>query len=267
VLDGPFSGAAGPARPPKNGPGSRKASIILKTVERRPARPRRYRLSIVTLAGSLLLPVQVRGQSIPSPYQFLEQKQEAGLFSGYLSAETGRFGFGPSGGTLLGGRYGIELTGPLSLEGVLGLISGKRDIINPGRIEGEQLVGEGDVLLTTIDARLRFSFTGARSWHGLSPFLAAGGGVVFDAAGTPEVEADLEPADVFDFGTSFFGTLGAGTRWFLTDTFALRLDGVFSLWGIDTPPGYSDPERGLANVAESEWMSGLSFSVSLLYRW
>jgi hypothetical protein len=53
----------------------------------------------------------------------------------------------------------------------------------------------------------------------------------------------------------------------LTETLALRLDGSFSLWSIDTPPGFSDPDRGFENVEESEWMSGLSFGLTLLYRW
>ena len=68
-------------------------------------------------------------QTIPSPFTFIERKQEAGLATGYTSAETGRFGLGPSGGLLLGGRYAVELSGPLSLEGHVGVISGTRDIV------------------------------------------------------------------------------------------------------------------------------------------
>lgn len=216
---------------------------------------------------ALFAPSGAASQSIPSPYEYLERRQEAGLFSGYVSAETGRFGFGPSGGLQLGGRYAVELSGPLALEGHVGVISGTRDVVNPARLEGDRIVGEGDVALTTVDARLRFSFVGRRSWHGLNPFITFGGGVVFDVADAPAVEETLEAQDVFDFGTSFLGTVGLGTRWFLTERFALRGDGLFSLWGVDTPPGFSAPERGFENVEESEWMSGLSFSVTLLYRW
>lgn len=219
------------------------------------------------VAALLLQPLHARAQAIPSPYTFVERKQEAGVFVGYRTSETGRFHIGPSGGMLFGGRYGLDLSGPLSLEGVVGFMSGQRDVVNPARVVGDQVIGTADVLLTSIDGRLRFSIVGNRAWHGLSPFLTFGGGIVFDIADTAPVEAELEPADVFDFGTSFFGTLGAGTRWFLTDRFALRLDGVFSLWRIDTPPGFSEPERGLENVPESEWMSGGSFSIALLYRW
>jgi hypothetical protein len=48
---------------------------------------------------------------------------------------------------------------------------------------------------------------------------------------------------------------------------ALRLDGIFSLWKIDTPVGYTDPEYGFGALQEGEWVRGLSLTASLLYRW
>ncbi len=128
-------------------------------------------------------------------------------------------------------------------------------------------MGEGDVLLTSIDGRLRFSLTGERAWHGLSPFLAVGAGMVFDLAESAEADSGLEPEDVFDFGSSFFTTLSLGTRWFVSERFTLRTDGIFSIWKIDTPPGFSDPLRGFKAVEESEWVRGLSIAVSVLLRW
>ncbi len=147
-----------------------------------------------------------------------------------------------------------------------GLVSGKRDVINPARLEGDRKVGEADVMLGTVDARLRFTFTGDRSWHSLAPFLVAGGGLVFDLSGAQAVDEQLEARDRFDFGTSFLGTFGGGTHLYLTDRLALRGDGVFSLWKIKTPPGFSDPERGIQGVAESEWVSALHFTVSAVIR-
>lgn len=212
-------------------------------------------------------PSASRAQTIPSPYTYVERRQEAGAFVGYMDAARGRFGFGPSGGMVYGGRWGLELSGPVSLEGVARLVDGTRDVINPGRVEGDRVVGDARVLLGTVDARLKFSFTGQRAWHGLSPFIVAGGGIALDLAGSAEAEAALEPADVFDFGTSFLGTAGVGTRWFATERFTLRADGIFSLWRLDTPPGFSDPARGFASVPESEWARGLTVTIGLLYRW
>jgi hypothetical protein len=230
------------------------------------------RASILPVLHTVLLsvalaPLDGEAQTIPSPYRFVERKQESGLFAGLMSADRGRFGYGPGGGPIVGGRWGIELSGPLSLEGVATLLSGRRDVIHPGRVEGERKIGEAEQLLTMLEARLKFSLVGARAWHGLSPFIVAGGGIAFDLAGSAPDDGTLEPADVFEFGSSFIGTLGAGTRWFATDRVALRTDALFSLWEIPTPLGYADPARAFEAVAEKEWLRGLQVSVSAVVRW
>ena len=230
------------------------------------------RVSLRTHSGAALLalmlaPSLADAQTIPSPYSFFEARQETGPVIGYMSTATGRFGYGPPGGKQLGGRWGMELSGPLSLEAVGGLVSGSRDIVNPGRDEGERKVGEADVRIVTVDARLKFTLTGNRAWHNIAPFFVFGGGMAFDLAGADPLEEDLEPADRFDFDNSFFGTLGVGNRWFVTDRFGVRVDAVFSLWKLKTPPGFSDPERGLVNVESGEWARGLSWTLSGLWRW
>ena len=214
-----------------------------------------------------LAPHRASAQSIPSPYRYIEEKKETGPFVGYITAGTGRFGYGPGGGLLVGGRWGIELSGPLSFETTVGVTPGSRDVIDPRRELGDQKVGEADVLLSTIDGRLKFSFTGQRTWHGVSPFLVFGGGVAFDLASDDPADDILEAEDRFEFGTSFYGTAGTGVRWWLSDRLTLRGDGLFQLWQIDTPPGFATPERGFGGVEESEWVQGFRFSLAALIRW
>lgn len=206
-------------------------------------------------------------QTIPSPYRFIDERQELGIFAGYLTAATGRFGYGPSGGPWVGARYGIELAGPLSFEAVAGAILGERDIISPGRPEGDRAIGQGDAIIGTIDGRLKLSATGRRAWHGMSPFIVLGAGVAFDPTQSPDAELFLEPDEVFDFGPTFFGTAGFGTRWFVTRKFGLRADALFSLWRLGTPVGFGNPEFEFGPVDEKEWVRGLSLTTSLLYRW
>lgn len=230
------------------------------------------RFSIVTYfaAPFMLLmvpPTPGQAQAIPSSFSYVEPKQEIGPYVGPMTAKTGRFGFGPSGGTALGVRYAIQLSGPLSFEGVVGVVDGTRDVIDPGRVEGDRVIGQADALITTIDARFKFSFTGQRAWKRLSPFIVFGGGIALDTSPTSEHDATLLAADVFDFGSSFFGTVGAGTRWFVTERIGVRGDAVFSLWKIGTPPGFSDPERAFENVPEGEWLRGTSATITLFYRW
>lgn len=223
-------------------------------------------LCAAVVALSIFSPPAV-GQTIPSPFRYLERRQEIGPFAGIMSTDEGRFGFGPSGGPAYGLRYAIELTGPLALEGLGGVVDGTRDVVDPSRLPGDRIIGEVDSRQLLVDAGFRFTLTGRRSWHDLAPFLSAGAGMAIDLLDTSVVDERLLPADVFDFGNSFFGTLGLGTRWFVTEAVAARIDGTFSLWKLDTPTGFDEPERGFENVSDSEWVSGNAFTITLLYRW
>ena len=224
---------------------------------------------VTLLASTLAPPRDAAAQSIPSPFAFVEERQEVGPYAGYMSASTGRFGYGPSGGAMVGARYGIDLSGPLALEAAGGFVRGTRDIVNPARPEGSRVIGEADVLLSTIELRLRLSATGARTWHGLLPFLVFGGGIVFDNEDSSLTERTvLQGDEVFDFGTKFFGTIGPGIKWHVTRALAVRTDLGFSLWKVDTPQGWGDPQYAIPSVPESgEWVSGLSLTGSILFRW
>ena len=222
---------------------------------------------VIATSSALLLTASLEAQSIPSPFEYLERRQELGGFFGTMDAGTGRFDYGPSGGITYGARYALELTGPLALEGLAGVVEGDRNVVDPSRVEGDRIIGESSTRILTLDAGLRFTFTGRRSWHGLAPFISLGGGIALDLKNASELDETLLPADVFDFGNSFHGTLGAGTRWFVTDRIAARVDGIFSLWKLDTPPGFSDPNRDFESVADGEWVAGQTLSLTLLYRW
>lgn len=211
-------------------------------------------------------PTPSTAQNIPSPYRFVDTRQEVGLFVGSSSMTTGRFGFGPSGGVQAGARWGIDLSGPLGFEAVAGVMSGTRDVINPAKVVGDQKIGEGDLLVGTLDARLRFTLTGDRTWHRLAPFGIMGGGIAMGLGDDAPLDQELAVDDRFEFGTSFFGTAGGGARLLLTERLALRGDAVFSLWKIKTPPGFSDPERGFTAVEKGEWVSGLHVTLAAVLR-
>jgi hypothetical protein len=222
--------------------------------------------ALAATAFVAVVPLRSAAQSVPSAYRFVDTRQEAGVFAGSASAAKGRFGFGPSGGPVVGARWGIDLTGPLGFETVASVITGTRDIINPAVVVGDRKIGEGDAMIGTLDARLRLTLTGDRTWHRLSPFFVAGGGIAMDLGSSAALDEELESDDRFEFGRSFFGTFGAGARYFVTDRLALRGDAVFSLWKIDTPPGFSDPDRGFTAVEESEWASALHLTLAAVIR-
>lgn len=225
----------------------------------------RRRLFAFVLACALA-PASASAQRIPSPYRFVDTRQELGVFVGTSSASSGRFGFGPSEGMTAGARWGIDFSGPMGLEIVGGVLSGTREVVNPDIVVGDATIGTADLLAGMADVRLRFTLTGDRTWHRLAPFFLVGGGVVFGVGGADALDEELAADDRFSFGTSFLGTGGGGVRMSLTPRLALRGDAVFSLWKIQTPAGYSKPERNFANVERSEWTGGRHLTLSLVYR-
>lgn len=217
----------------------------------------------VLLAFSI--PAEARGQTIPSPYRFLENRQEAGVFVGKANSGTGRFGYGPASSTIFGGRYGIHLGGPFALEGVVGYQPTTRDIVDPSREEGNMVVGEADAKILSLDARIRFSLTGDRTWRGMHPFVFGGLGVGWDLAGESPEDGLLLPEDQWKYGKKFLAPFGGGIRWIVSDRFLVRGDLTVMLYRLTAPPGFLDPERGFTGVGEKEWVSAPTFSFGFGY--
>ena len=224
--------------------------------------------------ASLLLPAVVatvvaaplRSQEIGSPYRYIERGQEAGVFAGFMATDRGRFGLGPGSQPVVGARYGVEVSGPVALEGLASMSFGPRDVVNPNRVEGDRIVDEAEMRLVFIEARLRFNLTGRRTWNSIQPYAFVGGGVGFDTLGDQDEDFALEEGDRYSFGTQWTGNVGFGGRIILTDRLLVRVDGGLRLYKVDIPGGWRDPERGFENVPEDEWVSGREISVGLGWR-
>ena len=206
------------------------------------------------------------GQTIPSPYRFFETRQELSAFGGQISPGTGRFGYGPGPGQMVGVRYGLELSGPLSAEGVVSWIPTTRDVVDPSSLGGARTVGSADVRLFAMDVRFKLSLTGQRTWHNLNLFLLAGAGMAWDIAQADPVDLDLAEDDRFEFGTAFLGVFGGGLRWFVKDPWIVRTDVGLHLWKLDAPIGFRLVDRGFGDVGSSEWANATSISIALGYR-
>lgn len=227
-----------------------------------PVRPALCALLLVGLAVS-----EARAQNIPSPYRFIEHGQEVGIFSGFMSADEGRFGAGPSPGPFFGARYGVWVSGAFSLDGTASLFPTTRDVVQPGEDASLEVVGEAETTLLQLDARLAFNLTGRRTWHGINPFVTVGGGLAFDIQGDQAEDRVLDEENRFDFGPAFVGLFGGGARWILNDRVALRGDAVITLYKLGNPDGFRGGDLGFGLVPEDEWVSSPAFTLSFVYRW
>ncbi len=223
-----------------------------------------------TLVALLVLGVSTAGalaaQSIPSPYRFIEERQEIGVFAGLFHGDAGQYGFGPGPGPMSGIRYGLELTGPLGLEALASFVPTTRDVINPGREEGDRKVEEAEVALVLFEARLRFALTGRRTWHGFQPFAFIGAGLGFDAQGDQSEDLVIPPDDRFDFGTRFQASGGGGVRFLLGRRWVLRADAALLLYELQTPSGFFDEDRDLGVVPEKEWVNSTTVTLGFAFR-
>ena len=230
------------------------------------AHPRAPTLTAVVAA--LLLPAAGLSQEIPSPYRHIERGQEGGAIVGYMDADPGRFGFGPKGAAFWGAWYGVNVSGPISLEGVATFMPTERVVVNPRRVEGDRALPDpAEVNLVNLNARLRFNLTGRRTWNRLQPYAAVGAGIIFDAQGRQAEDQRLEEDERFDLGTQFAGVFGGGFRALITDRIAVRGEAAISLYQVDVPDGWRDPDLGLGDSPESEWVSAPTFTLgaSLLF--
>ncbi|MGH7469435.1 MAG: hypothetical protein ACRENP_15905 [Longimicrobiales bacterium] len=206
------------------------------------------------------------GQSIPSPYRFIDEKQTVGAFASYILTARGTVGLGPEDGAAAGVRYSIRLSGPFNVEAETFYFPSTRPVRDTTLAGDErEQVGTADLTLLGGIASLRFNLTGPRTWHKLQPFVAFGVGAVLDLSGT-SVEDERVPADVrFDFGTSFAAHVGGGIEWFPGNRLSLRLDARNQLWKTNTPFPFLVGEAGV-QTPEDEWIQNGVISLGFAVR-
>jgi hypothetical protein len=221
-------------------------------------------------AGLFAAPDLLRGQEISSPYDFIDTRHQAGVFVGYAGENRGQLDLSPGGGPLLGARYGIELSGPFALEATAFFIPTERNVYDPSTDPEEGLppfLGTSSSLIGGLDARLRFTLTGDRTWYRLAPFVTMGGGLASDLTQRSSLEDELASDERFSLGPSFLGVLGAGTRWLPSDNLTIRFDATFHIWKAGTPRAFFEFEEQFGSVPEGEWtgVGGLTLGSSI--RW
>jgi hypothetical protein len=218
-------------------------------------------------AAPLVAPAAAEAQTIASPYRFIEGRHEAGVFVTQIPGNRGTMELGPGEGILMGARYGLDLGGPFALEFAGFLLPTDRNVRAPSE-SGETIreLGVADALVGGLDGRIRFTLTGPRTWYRMAPFVVAGGGIVGNLSGRIEEEAELPSEVRFDFGPSFLGVLGAGTRVFLSDQLVLRLDATAHFWKVGTPQAFLNLPESAGTVVQQQWPAVGGFSAGLSWR-
>jgi hypothetical protein len=231
-------------------------------------RPGGLLLLLATAAG-VLVPSALEAQGPgPSPYRFMEGKHEPWVYVAPTGERRGTVDIGPGGGTLFGALYSIEMTGPFAFEAGGFFLSTDRNVRAPnqGRTTLDSL-GTASMIAGGIEARLRFTLTGPRTWNHLAPFVVLGGGAVANLSGRDELEAEIPNELRARFGPSFMGVGGAGVRLFVTDQLLIRGEYTSRLWKMGTPSGFFGlPEETVGPLPTQEWIRVPSASIGVSWR-
>jgi hypothetical protein len=237
-----------------------------------------YGTFVVVLTAGLIRPCGSQAQQVPSPYRFIEPKQDLGISLSHIWADAGKAGIGPKAGPAIGVRYTRRVSRPLSLTPEVVLFRSERDVIDPSLEEGQEDLGNGSAFVGTqgldillLAGRINLNLTGSRTWHNLGPYLLGGIGIAIDVSGatscppsSTEPDCQIRARERFDFGTSFLFQLGIGTVWIPRQRLSLRIEGLDRIWRIKTPPGYIDPGVTIFPIPQaSDWTNNWEVSLTL----
>lgn len=232
----------------------------------------RFTRTALLLALALAAGVRAAAaQTIPSPYQHIEQTKSVGVFGGYMFndpdislTDSTSLPIGPQPGPLFGVRFQARASGPLSIEAGVGVSPTDRRLFSV-TTRADSSFGDPVDLETTVpstllmgDVGLRFHLTGARTWNGLAPFVVGTGGLAADVRGTFDEEKDVRKEALFRFGPAFAVGAGFGTDWFPTSNASIRIEAAGRLMRMSTPNAFLG---GNPNAERSEWNSAVSISV------
>lgn len=227
---------------------------------------RRSAAGLAALAAVLLAAAPVRAQvghtPQASPYRDLEHSHEITPIVGVMQSQKDPAGVAWRGGPMVGVRYEYRLGGPAYLVGRVAGIQSERTVIDPSRPEATRTLGDRTGIVMAADVGLALSLTGHKTWHGISPVLHGGLGVV----------ADFRKADEggYTFGTPFALPVGAGLRWTPGGRLQLRVDATDYLYRISYPDRFYRATEDVPalleqRVARSRWTHNGAFTVGLSY--
>jgi hypothetical protein len=219
----------------------------------------------ITLAGALAVlllagAAEAGAQAITSPFEWVEERHSVGAFFGHLSTQRGRVGQGPHSAPIIGARYTLRFTGPLSGEASLAGIPTRRTVLSRPAGAADTIppvaLGEADMVLLLAEAGVRFTVTGQRTWHGLAPYATATGGIRANVSGAGELNEAIAEEQRVPLGPGFALGVGAGTSWFLTDRVSLQVDARDYLWRLTVPGGLTG-----TGTRQTNWAHNLALTI------
>jgi hypothetical protein len=178
------------------------------------------------LCLAVALPAATRAQTVghepgQSPYRDIPFHQSFTLFGGRFAGSAGAAGVGALPGAAFAGRLAIRLSGPIDFWVTLGEAASSRHVIiadtSVTHTDSARRAPDIRLPLVLADLALVLNVTGDKSWHRLAPYAGLGLGFV-------STTHNVTDPGGFQVGFNFALVPTVGTRVFLSDALALRLE-------------------------------------------
>lgn len=183
------------------------------------------------------LTAQVGHDPGSSPFRDIPLRPSPVAFVGYLRGDRGRTGAGVSNALTLGGRYEIPAGRSLLFQFTAAYLTGDRFILDPRADSTAPARRTGPVKsdLALAEVGLQLRLTGAKSWHGVAPYVGTALGLMFDVN---------SPGDTtrsgYKFGTKITIAGATGVRWYPTRRFTINAEARAHLWRLKYPISFHE---------------------------
>lgn len=220
----------------------------------------RHALTLLFLvAAAPSLHAQVGYPPDRSPYRDITKKMSLTALGGYIGGSGGVLGLGPHDGPVYGGRFGIAVSSPIEVSFAVqyAALQGSRVYRD---LDGNLAVsGNLPSPVWMFETDVQYTITGAKTWHGLAPYVGGGIGYAWRSSST-------ESVDAYDFGGRFYWVPFAGTRYFINKRSFIRAEIRGAFWRLAYPPPYYEDITGiLQSFAINNYLSNVWYQVGIGY--
>lgn len=213
------------------------------------------------------LAAQVGNPPGQSPFHDLTVRQLLTFAAGRFGGNAAVAGVGWRSGLLTSVRLDTRLSGPLDFYASVGFAGSNRYRINTEQDTLTRLTGPFKKTLFLADIGLVLNLTGAKTWHGLAPYVGFGAGWVLPSAAETDTGG-------YNAGSNFTLVPSLGTRIFLTRSLAARLEVRDYFFRYEWPLRYFYPldrnNNALPPVLSSslkdrQWTHNIALTVGFAY--
>jgi len=220
----------------------------------------RHALALFLLLGAARpAAAQVGHPPDKSPYRDITKKMSLTALFGYIGGSGGALGLGPHDGPVYGGRFGLAVSGPVTLAFAVEHADLQGRLVVRGSDGKLALSGLVPSPVWLFESTIQYSFTGAKTWHGLAPYLGGGLGYAWRTSATLN-------RDAYDFGGRFYLVPFAGTRFYVNPRSFIRAEIRGAFWRLAYPPPYYEDINGiLQSYAINNYLSNVWYQVGIGY--